>query len=64
MKMVGHQDLDMNLPAGAGTALGEEFEEGPPIGVVLEDRFATIATVEQVVDGTGILEPKLAWHTP
>ena len=64
MKMVGHQDIGMNLPAGAGTALGQEFEEGPPIGVVLKDAFAPIATVEQVVDGTGILQPKLARNTP
>jgi hypothetical protein len=50
----------MDLPGGLGTSFCESLKEAP--AVVLEDGFAAVATVHDMVDGAGVLDAELAGH--
>jgi hypothetical protein len=62
MKMVAHQAPGMDLPGGPGAGLAESAQEALAIVIVFEDVAALIATIGQVVNGTGIFNAQLAWH--
>jgi len=55
MKVVAHQTIRMHLPAGLFAGLPQRLKEPVAILVVLEDGVATVATVHNVIDRTGIL---------
>jgi hypothetical protein len=40
MKMIRHEDVGVNLPAGLGAHLGEGFNEALAIRIVPENRLA------------------------
>jgi hypothetical protein len=46
----------MELPAGLVTSFAESLEETAPILVIFEDRFAAVAPIHQMIDGTGELD--------
>jgi hypothetical protein len=48
----------MDLPRGLGASLAEGEEKALAIEIVLEDRFAAIAAIRDVVDGAGIFDTK------
>jgi hypothetical protein len=62
MKMIRHQAIRMDLPPGFDTSLGQRLAEAVPIRVILEDRFAAITAIHDVVNRAGILHSELASH--
>jgi len=53
----------MNLPARLAAHLAQGLDKPLAVVVVVEDRFAPVPTVHNVVHGTGVLNPKFARHT-
>lgn len=62
MKMIGHQTIRMDLPAGLVTGFGEALKEAQSILVVVEDGFAAVAAVHEVVQRSGVLQSQLSGH--
>jgi len=52
----------MHLPRSLGTGLGQRLEKAPAVQVILEDGFAAVAAIHDVIDGIGVLDAKLAGH--
>ena len=64
MKMISHQTSGVDVPVGFCAGLAQRLEEPLPIQIVLENGFASIAAIHDVVDGAGILDAQLATHAP
>jgi len=47
---------------GLGARLAQRLDETLPILVIVEDRFAPVAAIHDVVDRSGILDSQLARH--
>ena len=62
MKMIRHEDVGVDLPAGLGASLGEGFDEALVIRLVQADRFAPVAAIHDVVNRTEIFDSQLAGH--
>jgi len=52
----------MDAPAGFLTGLAQGLQKEFVVGVVFEDRFATVAAIHDVVDGTGVLDAHFSGH--
>ena len=63
VKMIRHEAIGMNLPAGLAAHLAQGLDNPLAVGVVVEDRFAPVPTVHHVVQSPGVLNPKFARHT-
>ena len=63
MKVIRHEAIRVDLPAGLGADLRQGFHKAPPVRVVVEDRFPPVALIHDVVNGPGILNCQLARHT-
>jgi hypothetical protein len=50
------------MPSGFGASLAESFDEGVSIAVILENGFAPVAPVHDMVNGARILETQLSGH--
>ena len=57
MEMIFHQAPGVNLPAGFAAGFGEGGQKTVAIQVVVENGFAPIPAIHDVVDGAGILNP-------
>ena len=55
--------IGVNLPVGLGASLFERGNEPVAVIVVPDDIVALIAAVQNVLDGSGVLEAQLARHT-
>src|SRR5438874_820848 len=64
MKMISHQTPGVDLPVRFGASLGQRLEEPLTVQIVVENGFAPIAAIHDVVDGAGILDAQLATHAP
>jgi len=53
----------MNLPARLAARLAQSLDKPLAVVVVVEDRFAPVPTVHNVVHSPGVLNPKFARHT-
>ena len=53
MKVVAHQYISMDAPAGALASLPESRQKGPAVLVVSVNGFPPIPAVKHVVDGSG-----------
>ena len=62
MKMIAHETPGMELPAGLVAGFAKGGEEGAPILIVAKDRFAPVAAIHDVVDGSGKLYAQRSWH--
>ena len=49
-------------PGRLGTGLPEGFQEPIAVQAILEDGFAAVATIQDVVNGAGVLDANLAGH--
>ena len=49
MKMIRHEHVGVDLPAGLGARLAQGFDKTLAIRLVLEDRFAAVAAIHDVV---------------
>src|SRR5262245_12897318 len=49
MKMVGHQIIRMHLPSRFEARFAERVEEALAIGLVLEDRFPAVTSIQHVI---------------
>jgi hypothetical protein len=55
MKMIGHQAIGMNLPAGLLARVAEGLQEQPPVFVGWENRFPSISAIHDVIHRAFIL---------
>ena len=53
----------MNLPARLAARLAQGLDKPLAVGGVVEDRFAPVPTIHDVVHSPGVLNPKFARHT-
>src|SRR5438093_4956783 len=63
VKMIRHEAIGMNLPARLAARLAQGLDNPLAVVVVVEDRFAPVPTVHNVVQSAGALELKLLRHT-
>jgi len=63
VEVISHQAVCVNLPAGFLARLRQRFEKILPIHVVHENVLAPIAPIHEMVNGAGVLDAQLAWHT-
>src|ERR1017187_8814318 len=64
MKVVQHQTISMNLPAGFVARFAESFQKTLPILIVLENRLSPVSPVHDVIDRSRILHSQFARHAP
>src|SRR5260370_39698703 len=64
MKMISHQTPGVDLPVGFCAGLAQRLEEPLPIQIVVENGFASIAAIHDVVDGARISDAQLATLAP
>jgi hypothetical protein len=62
MKMIRHEDVGVNLPAGLAARLTQRLDEALLIRVVFEDGFAPVPAIHDVVNRARILDSQLAGH--
>src|SRR2546422_997099 len=67
VKMISHEAIGVNLPARFLACLGECLERILGINDVHENVLAPVApihdpSIHHMVNGTGLLDPQLAWH--
>src|SRR6266478_8352235 len=55
MKVIAHQAIRMDLPAGLFTSLPERFKKALPVLVVIENGVAPVASAHQVIDRAAVL---------
>src|SRR5437773_1246085 len=63
VKMIPHEAIGMNLPARLAARLAQGLDKPLAVVVVVEDRFALVPTVHNVVHCPGVLNPNFARHT-
>jgi hypothetical protein len=56
MKMIGHETIRMDLPRSLVAGLAEREQKTLAVEVILENGFAVIAAVHEVIEGTGIFD--------
>ena len=56
MKMIGHETPAMNLPAGLPANFAQGFEEAEPVLIIAEDDFTAVSAIEDVVNGSWVLD--------
>ena len=59
MKMIVHQAVGENEPFGLGARLAKGFQKTAPVGVIVENRLAPVASVHDRVDRSGVLDAQL-----
>jgi hypothetical protein len=57
MKMIGHETIGVDLPAGFLAGLAEGKEKALTVEVVLENGFTAVAAIHHMIDGSGIFDP-------
>jgi hypothetical protein len=57
MKMISHQAPGVNLPVGFGAGFGKGVQKALPIQVVVENGFAPVSAIHDVVNGAGPQPP-------
>ena len=62
VKVVSHQAIGMNLPAGFEAGLGKSGEKNLWIGLIHKNILALIAAAENMVEGAWKFASELAWH--
>src|SRR5712671_7139278 len=62
VKMIAHQTIGMHLPASLFARFSQGREKAVAVVVILEDVFATIAAIDEVIDGSRIFDSELARH--
>lgn len=62
MKMIGHQAIRMDFPAGLAASLAKGFQPQLAILVILEDGLAAVAAVHHVVKCARIFNSEFAGH--
>jgi hypothetical protein len=63
MKMVVHQAIRVNLPAGLAAGFAQSGHEPFPVKIVIKDRLAAVAAIHHVINRSGILNPQLPGHS-
>jgi hypothetical protein len=56
MKVILHQAIKMNLPAGLPAGLGRGFQKPLTITVIFENNLPPVATVQDMIDLPRILK--------
>lgn len=56
VKVIGHEDVGVDLPNGPAEDSGQGFDECPAVAIILEDGFTAIAAVEHVIERAGVFD--------
>ena len=62
MKMVRHEDIGVNLPAGLSASLAQRVDEALAIRIIHEDPFAPVTAIHDVINRASLLDSQLAGH--
>jgi hypothetical protein len=62
MEVIAHEAIGVNQPIGLQASLVEGAEEQLVIHIVAEDGFASIPSIHDVVNRSGVFEAQLASH--
>ena len=62
--MIGHEAIGMNLPTGLDAGLTQRSQEALAVSVILENGFAAVAAIHDVIDRARILDSQLPSHAP
>ena len=60
MKMIRHEDIGVNLPAGLSANLAQRLNEALAIRIIHEVQFAPVSAIHDVINRTSILDSQLA----
>jgi len=64
VKVIAHQAIAVELPAGLLTRCGQSVEEVLPVNVIQENVLRAISSAYHMVNGTGELNADFARHEP
>ncbi len=62
MKVVAHQAIRVELPAGLLTRFSQSLEEVLPVNVIQEDILPPVSSAHHMVNGTRVLNTDFARH--
>ena len=62
VKMIGHTGKAVQLPRRSFTGASEQIEKEQPICVTVYDRFAAIASAQNMISGTCVLDSEGTSH--
>ena len=62
MKMITHQTIGMNLPAGFHAGFTQRSKKALPIDIVMENRLTPVPAIDHVINCPGILHSQLSRH--
>jgi hypothetical protein len=62
VKMIGHEGKAVHLPRRSFTGASEQIEEKQSISVIVYDRLAAIASAQNMIDGTCVLDSEGTSH--
>jgi hypothetical protein len=62
MKVIAHQAISVNLPAGLRAGLRHGRQKPPAIPVIFKNCLPPVPTVQDVLDRPGILDVQLPSH--
>jgi hypothetical protein len=60
--MIPHQAVGVDWPAGLGAGFGEGLQKATTIRVILKNRLAPVAAIQDVIDRAGIFHSEFARH--
>ena len=64
MEVVGHQAVGQNFPVRFGAGFAHPLEKAIPILVVLEVGLAAVASIQDMVESTSLLDTDFSSHEP
>jgi hypothetical protein len=64
MKVIGHEAVGVNLPAGLFAGLSQGLQKAVAVEVIFEEGFAPVAAIHNVVDSARVLNSQFARHGP
>src|SRR5436190_21288965 len=62
MRMILHQAIGVDLPAGFGATFIKSFDKPPFVVIIFQNGLAPIPPVYRVIDRAWIFDPNLASH--
>jgi hypothetical protein len=62
MKMIAHQTIGMHLPSSLLTSLAQGPQKLHPICIVVENRFASVATAHHMITRSSVLNAQRPRH--
>jgi hypothetical protein len=62
MKMIGHQAIGQDVPAGLATGFSKRLQKTAPIGAITKNVFAAIPAIHDMINRSRIFDAQLSRH--